>query len=129
MFKIQPIQSKEDQMRFAKACGTEYKEGYFGYVMIDQETLEIMGFSQFEIEKGVGYISDIREPEGRNDFEAMFILGRSTMNFIDICGAHIARAPFDAADASLMLSIGFKEKDGYLEADMSNMFSGKCHGN
>ena len=31
MFKISPIQSVEEQIKCAKECNTEYKEGAFGY--------------------------------------------------------------------------------------------------
>ena len=127
MFKIQPIQSVEEQIDVCKACGAEYREGYFAYSMRDSATGELMGFSQFEIKSGEGYLSDIRSIPGANDFEAMFILGRATMNFIDLCGAHIARASMTAADVTLMLSLGFKESEGNYVADMTNMFNGKCH--
>ena len=127
MFKIQPIQSKDEQIELARACGAEYRDGYFGYAMRDNDTGELMGFSQFEITSGIGYITDICPALGTNDFEAMFILGRSTMNFIDLCGAHEARAPLSAADVRLMLSLGFKECGGEYVADMTNMFNGKCH--
>ena len=127
MFKIQPIQSKSEQQEVAEACGAVYNEGYFAYSMRDASTGELMGFSQFEITSGEGYISDIRPVVGADDFEAMFILGRATMNFIDLCGAHTARAPHSAGDLTLMLSLGFKESDGVYLADMTDMFNGKCH--
>lgn len=127
MFKIQPIQSKDEQLNVAKSCGCEYREGYFAYAMRDNETDDVMGFSQFEIKEDGGYISDIRPRIGIDDFEAMFILGRATMSFIDLCGAHIAYAPHTAGDVTLMLSLGFKEADGVYVADMTDMFNGKCH--
>lgn len=127
MFKIQPIQSPEEQEKIARDCGAEYRDGYFAYAMRDAKTDELMGFSQFEISKDEGYISDIKPCGEGKDFEAMFILGRATMNFIDLCGAHKAKAPHSAADVTLMLSLGFKETDGIYTADMTNMFNGKCH--
>ena len=127
MFKIQPIQSEEAQKEIAAACGAEYRKGYFAYAMRDNDTDKLMGFSQFEIISGEGYISDIKSASDKEDFEAMFILGRATMNFIDLCGAHTAKAPHTAADVTLMLSLGFKESNGLYIADMTDMFNGKCH--
>lgn len=127
MFKIQPIQSKSEQQDICKLCGAEYRDGYFAYAMKDSKTGNLMGFSQFEINGSEGYISDIRAVSLTDDFEAMFILGRATMNFIDLCGAHTAKAPMTAASVTLMLSLGFKESDGIYVADMTNMFNGKCH--
>ena len=128
MFKISAVQSFDEQILIAKACGTEAKSGFFAYVMRDCDTGEIMGFSQFEIGED-GYISDLRPRTGYDDFEAMFILGRTTMNFIDTCGAHICRLASSGADGRLALAIGFKKDgDGYT-ADMTGMFDGShCSG-
>ena len=129
MFRISPIQSVEEQIKCAKECNTEYKEGAFAYTMNDSETGAIMGFSQFEITSDGGYLHDLRPAVGYDDYEAMFILGRATMNFIDLCGAHVCRAANDAADSGLLHAIGFKEAENkVLFADMTGMFDGHCDG-
>ncbi len=126
MFKITPIQDKERQKQICLACGAQYREDFFAYEMYDCDTLETMGMSQFQI--GVeGYISDLREPEGNDDNEAMFILGRQTMNFINSCGAKICLANADAGDRKLLSAIGFKDFDGTsLICNTDGMFDGKC---
>ena len=83
---------------------------------------------QFEIEGDTGYISDLKEAPGLSDFEAMFILGRATMNFIDMCGTHKCRASLVAGEERLLKSIGFKENGGEYFSDMAGMFDGKCQG-
>ena len=88
MFKIAPIQSQEEQSSVANQCGSEYKSGAFSYAMRDAESGELMGFSQFEINADGGILLDLRPAGNLDDYEAMFILGRATMNFIDLCGAH-----------------------------------------
>ena len=130
MFKISPIQDRETQEKFAKECGAEYIEESFGYAMINQDNGELMGMSQFDISDGSGYIHTLRSKIGYSDFEAMFILGRATMNFIDLCGIHTCRADKCAAEERLIKSIGFKfsEEDGSYFADMTGMFDGKCDG-
>lgn len=129
MFKIIPIQNQAEQKRVAELCGGEYREGYFAYAMLDAATEEVMGFSQFEISGELGYISDIKERLGKDDFEAMFILGRQTMNFIDICGAHKCEISADAAPERLIKAIGFKPLcDGKYFSDMTGMFDGHCSG-
>jgi hypothetical protein len=129
MFRISPINDISLQAEYAAQCGTAAKDGYFAYAMIDVESGSLMGFSQFEIDCGCGYITDIRPKIGLTDFEAMFILGRATMNFIDMCGAHICRADKEAAEERLLRSIGFKstDKDDWY-ADMTGMFDGHCDG-
>ena len=129
MFKISPINDKNFQEKCAKACNTEYIPDFFAYSMIDSETGEFMGFSQFEINENGGLIADLREPADRNDYEAMFILGRATMNFIDLCGSHTCYAKINAGEEKLLHAIGFKtQKEGLLFCDMSGMFDGHCSG-
>ena len=128
MFKISAIQDFTEQQEVAKACGTTAKPGFFAYAMRDCDTLNIMGFSQFEINSD-GYIADLCPAIGLDDFEAMFILGRSTMNFIDLCGVHFCRAGKDAAEEKLLRAIGFKPDGDGFSVDMTGMFDGShCSG-
>ncbi len=129
MFKISPIQDKELQKKFCAYCDIDYAEDLFAYSMINQEKGELMGVSQFDISGEFGFIHSIKPRIGYSDFEAMFILGRATMNFIDLCGSHICYADSRGGDLSLLKSIGFKETDeGRLFADMTGMFDGHCDG-
>ena len=129
MFKITPINDKEMQKEFAAACGATFNPDFFAYAMTDAISGEIMGFSQFEIDGEFGYISALKPRLDYDDFEAMFILGRATMNFIDTCGAHSCRASSDASEERLIKAIGFKLIDGEYICDMTGMFDGHCDGN
>ena len=130
MFKITPIQDAEVQARYAKEAGTVHREGFFAYAMLEASDGSLMGFSQFEIRGEDGLIADLKPGEGREgDFEAMFILGRATMNFIDLCGKHTCYAAVDAGDATLLSSIGFRTKEGeLLFCNMEGFFDGHCSG-
>ncbi len=129
MFKITPIQEKTRQKELCDAFGIEYRESFFGYIMFDIDTEALLGMSQFEIRGESGYISELVAYPGVDDNEAMFILGRQTMNFIDLCGAHICYAREGAADPRMLSALGFKEKreDAYF-SDMTGMFDGHCDG-
>lgn len=128
MFKISAVQSFDEQIQVAKECGAVARSDFFAYVMRDCETMRIMGFSQFEI-GSEGYISDLRPAIGDDDFEAMFILGRTTMNFIDMCGTHVCKAAKDAGNERLLRAVGFKQNDGNYICDMTGMFDGShCSG-
>ena len=126
MFRIQPINDRNEQIEVARECGSTYREGFFAYSM-REENGDLMGFSQFDINGESAFISEIKPKVGLDDYEAMFILGRSTMNFIDMCGSHIAYASPDCADADFMKAIGFTEKDGQFYTDMTDYFSGCKH--
>ena len=129
MFKISPIQDKSIQKQYAKDCGADFCSELFAYSMINQETGELMGFSQFDISGDVGYIKTLKPKIGYSDFEAMFILGRATMNFIDLCGNHTCCAASNASDERLLKAIGFRLTDhGEYFADMTHMFDGHCDG-
>ena len=125
MFKILPIQTPDEQREIASACSAIYKEGFFAYSMKEEDGT-LLGFSQFDIRGEEAYISDIKSALGVDDYEAMFILGRSTMNFIDMCGAHKAYADIGCADESFMLALGFKRQDDGYYADMTGFFGGCC---
>ena len=127
MFKITPIQDKARQKEICENFKVEFRPEAFAYIMFDIDSGMLMGMSQFEIGE-VGYIYNIKESEGCDDFEAMFILARQTMNFIDLCGVHTCRASDDAASERLLKSIGFKEKDSEYFCDMTGMFDGNCGG-
>ncbi len=127
MFKIAPVQDKKRQRELCETFGTQYRDSAFAYLMCDNDTGELMGMSQFEILADGGMIYDIREAIGRQDNEAMFILGRQTMNFIDLCGMNKCYALPEAAPSELLSSIGFKTKVGErLFCDMKGMFDGNC---
>ena len=129
MFKISAIQDKELQKKYAEDCGAEFCPDLFGYSMINQENGELMGMAQFDISGESGYIKTLREKIGYSDFEAMFILGRATMNFIDLCGNHSCCAAADAGEERLLRAIGFRrQENGEYFADMTHMFDGSCDG-
>ncbi len=129
MFKISPIQDKELQKKYAAECGVEFCPELLAYSMINHESGELMGMSQFDINSECGYIHSLKAKIGCTDFEAMFILGRATMNFIDMCEVHSCRAKADAAEERLLKSIGFKiQENGEYFADMTGMFDGHCDG-
>ena len=129
MFKITPVTNDAERVEIAEALGIELREGSFLYSMRDVETSRLMGASQFEILDGYGMIYDLRCPFGDDDFEAMFILGRQTMNFIDICGITDQRAALDTAEERLLIAIGFKRSEEFFSVSSVGMFDGShCSG-
>lgn len=129
MFKITPVQDYATAESYAALCGITLRDGAFLYSMINTDDSSLMALSQFEILGDFGYIFDIKPVPQLDDFEAMFILGRQTMNFIDMCGAHKCRASKDGADNSLLRAIGFTTDGEEFFCDMSGFFDGShCSG-
>ena len=128
MFKITPIQDKNEQKSVAEACGAEFKPTFLAYSMREGKSGELMGFSQFELSAEYGIISDLKPAGELSDYEAMFILGRATMNFIDLCELHTCRATEGAGEDRLLHAIGFRKNKDFWECDMTGMFDGHCSG-
>ena len=129
MFKITPVQDTETARIYLSKCASTLKEGAFLYAMTDCESGDIMGIAQFEITDESGYIYDLKEADGHDDFEAMFILGRQTMNFINICGKDVCRIGKESSDEKLIKAIGFIDIGEYYECNMQGMFDGShCAG-
>ena len=127
MFKILPIQSKEEQAQCAELCNAVYLAEAFGYAMRDFETESLMGFAQFDICGERAELYDLKPANGGDDFEAMFILGRQTLNFMEKCGAEIVYAAEGCADITLLKAIGFKLCDnGGYSIHIKGIFEGHC---
>ena len=129
MFKITPVQDNGLTVKYLSACGAKKRDDSFVYAMTDCTTGEIMGIAQFELYSDHGYIFDLKPRYDLDDFEAMFILGRQTMNFINSCGQELCRADLNAGDEKLIKAIGFKRSDTYFECNTEGMFDGShCSG-
>jgi len=124
MFTIKPIQTKEEQERLCALCGIDYDADCMAYGA-DVDGV-FAGICQFRIDGSDGYIRDLAPTTGTYDFEVMFIMGRQTMNFIDLCGVHTCRCRVGAGRDTLLRGIGFRDTKGDdLYADMTHMFDGE----
>ena len=125
MLKVLPIQSKDEQKIACETCGVPYIASDLAYRAENDGVFG--GVCQFRISGGKGYIDTLAQIKNADDFTLMFVLGRAAMNYIDLCGVHTCYANADAANESLLLSIGLKkQEDGTFFADLTGMFTGGC---
>ena len=125
MLKVLPIQSKATQEELCKICNIEYLPDALAY----EATVDgnFAGICQFKVTGDGGIIYDIIPSPHLDDFEAMFVMGRGTLNFIDLCGVHKARYAGEVKDATLLKAIGFKENSkGVYEIDLEGFFTDHC---
>ena len=126
MLKVLPIQSKETQEEICKKCNVKFNPELLAYSATVDDKLA--GVCQFKLTDKGGMIYDLAPVIGANDFEALFVMGRATLNFIDLCGVHIAY--FDATDFTdeqTVRAIGFKKNDdGRYYMDLTNFFEHPC---
>lgn len=126
MFKVLPIQSKDVQRELCEKCGVEYDADLLAYsVSVDDE---FAGICQFRLTDKGGEIRDIAPSLCKNDPDALFVMGRGALNFIDLCGVHFARYTGEIRDELLLKKIGFKKTEsGTFEIDLNGFFTDHCH--
>ncbi len=124
MLKVIPIQSKTEQELDCARCGIAYRPDALAYrATVDEK---FVGICQFKLTEGAGEIYDIASLPDVRDFEAMFVMGRAAMNFIDLCGVHYARF-LTPSDPSLARAIGFSQNaDGIFDVDLTDFFNHPC---
>lgn len=124
MLEIKPIQDKNEQEDACLKCGAAYHAEYFCYAAREGDTL--LGICQFFLKNETGYIDAIRAADGVSDDDALFLMGRATLNFINLCG--IDRAILlDDSDPALSKRIGFSETEDGLFMDLTNFFTAHNH--
>ncbi len=125
MIKVLPIQTKEEQEEICRACGVEYEARLMAYAATVDDKLA--GVCQFTMNEKGGSIRSIA-CLGEKDFEILFLLGRATLNFMDLAGVHSAyfEDP-NFTDEDMIRSIGFeKQDDGKYFVDLTDFFVAPC---
>ena len=137
MLKVLPIQSKEEQKILCDRCGISFDPDLLAYAAsVDGE---LVGICQFKLNAEGGFIYDIAKLKDRgeavdkaardaSDFEALFVMGRGALNFIDLCGVHRAFYVGEVLDEGLIKAIGFKkDPQGRYEMNLEGFFTDHCH--
>ena len=127
MLKVLPIQSKTEQEAICARCGVTYKPELLAYSATLDDKLA--GICQFTMNSEGGSLRDLASIEGCDNSEVLFVLGRATLNFIDLTGVHKAYydAPVDETNEMLVRRIGFcKREDGRFFVDLTNFFTSPC---
>lgn len=135
MLKVLPVQSKAEQELLCEKCNIEYRPELLMYAASVEG--ELIGVCQFKVSDKGGLIYDIAKlkervaPDGSHtaaEFEALFVMGRGALNFIDLCGVHTAYYKGETIDAPLLRAIGFKEdENGEYGIDLNGFFTDHCH--
>lgn len=129
MLKVLPIQSKLTQEEICLHCNVKYDPDLLAYsATVDDE---LAGVCQFKLTDKGGIVYDLAPVNNGFDFEAMFVLGRGTLNFIDLCGVHYAFYKGEINDEQterLIKAVGFKKTEsGSYEVNLEGFFTDHCH--
>ena len=126
MLKVLPVQSKLTQEEICIKCGVKYNADLLAYAAYVDDRLA--GVCQFKlIDKG-GIIYDLAPTNDFYSRDALFVMGRGALNFIDLCGVHFATYKGSTEDEPLILQIGFKKTEqGEFEINLEGFFTDHCH--
>lgn len=116
-----------------RLCSTQYDADRLYYAIYEndgsplapeQEIPTVLGVCGFGIKGSKAIIYDIMPKKDTYDLEAMYILGKAVLNFVDLCG--IKQAEFLADDKKLAKHLEFAEKDGALSLCLEDYFTEPC---
>lgn len=129
MLEVKPIEEKSAQEAACLRCGIEYDADLLAYAATVDD--ELVGVCQFTLTPEGGSLRAMATVTDREqDLAAMFVLGRSTLNFIDLCGIHAATydGPMMGEQWEVLLrAIGFEQReDGRWFVDLTNFFEHPC---
>lgn len=125
MLRILPIQTKSEQEKICSLCNVKFNADLLAYAAYDDDAL--MGVCQFKLTSEGGEIYDLDNAAGVDNTDALFIMGRGTLNFIDLCGVHYARFLGEVKNELLLKAIGFKKtENGSFEINLEGFFTEHC---
>ena len=123
MLEILAVQTKDEQKRLCEECGVVYKPEAFSYAAFVDGVL--VGVSQFAIKGKNGYLFDLKGAPGTDDADALFIMGRGLLNFLDLAGVHDVWIAKNAEiERPLSARVGFFPDDsGELYINLRGIFT------
>ncbi|MBQ9098210.1 MAG: hypothetical protein IJY50_02140 [Clostridia bacterium] len=130
MISVTPIQEKNEQERLCALCHVPYRADALAYVARNAEG-QLAGVCQFHMNAEGGHILDLATPTDKDPDDALFVMGRAALNFMDLC--HIPTAYFDGAcptetvTDALLCRIGFApDKAGRYTISLDGFFKHPC---
>lgn len=126
MISVTPIQEKSAQEALCALCGVPFRINMPAYEARNEKG-ELAGICQFTMDAGGGHIYDLATPTEGDPDDALFVMGRAALNFIDLCGVKIAFFEGEGADDALLRRIGFSaDKNGRYTVCLEGFFSHPC---
>ena len=125
MLEVLPIQEKQEQELLCARCEIPFHVELMAYkALVDGE---LKGVCQFTMDQNGGRILHFAHVPDAYEFEPMFVMGRATLNFIDLCGVHTAFFDAEYDNEVLIKAIGFrKNAEERYEMDLTDFFKEPC---
>ncbi|MBQ8341520.1 MAG: hypothetical protein IJY22_03975 [Clostridia bacterium] len=126
MITVTPIQEKSKQEALCALCGIPFRIDLLAYEARNEKG-EFAGICQFHMDPEGGHIYDLVTPDQNDPDDALFVMGRAALNFIDLCGIKIAYFDGKNAEDALLRRIGFStDKNGRYTVSLEGFFSHPC---
>ncbi len=124
MLEVLPLQTKDEQKKACELCGAEYLPDALAYAAyVDGVTA---GVCQFSLSVDGGVIRTLNATQ-TGEANVLFVMGRTAMSFMEMCGAEAAYFAADNVPPALVSAIGFKpDETGKPFADLRGFFDHPC---
>ncbi len=127
MITVKPIQSKQDQERLCALCHVPYRAELLAYGAWNDKN-EFSGICQFGMNAEGGHLYHLATPTENDPDDALFVMGRAALNFMDLCGTRTAFFEGETEGKGPLLSrIGFtKDEKGRYSFTVEGFFTKPC---
>jgi len=134
MLEIKPIQTKTEQENICKLCKIEFNPDCLAYCAREYKKngengeAKLLGAAQFRIINNYGVIYDLAGINENYDLEALVIMGRTVLSFIDSC--KIQEVIIKTTNNNLPEILGFKkDENGVYKLNLDGYFDTPCSKN
>ncbi len=125
MLVIRPVHTSYEREEYTKIFGIVPQDGF--HVIAALNDMKFVGAAYVSFDGKNGYIHNMSLVDGYNDLTDKILLGKATLNFLDLSGAK--DIIFAADDEKYATMLGFKMTDGKYFLNLEGYFDGNCSGN
>ncbi len=123
MLRARPIRDITEQKSCCAACGMVHNADLLYFAIFEDET-DCLGTCAFKFSQTCAEMIEIKPKCETYDDEAMFILGKATLNFIDLVG--FKSVIYKADDEKLRDLLEFYPKEGVWQVNLEGYFTEPC---
>lgn len=125
MLKVTAVEDKNEQSALCRRCALPYLPRCLSYRADDGA--DFAGICQFYLDEKGGHLVSFAAVSPETAGDVLFLLGRTALNFMDLCGAEKAYFEGDDADPALLARIGFRPgQDGRPALSLVGFFEHPC---
>ncbi len=122
MFKIKPLEDKNEQKLICDACGAIYYKNALAFASIDFPDINsdegnVIGICEFIIGDFPAILT-VKSAAGYENDESVLIMIHTVCSFLERCGCTSVTAP-ENTDKNYMSRCGFKFTDGKYFCDLT----------